>query len=64
MNKEILPSMLNRNSGHIVSMSSVTSMVGTHSLSAYTASMWGITGELIHVFFYLSTILKYVFMVS
>ncbi|XP_022163276.1 17-beta-hydroxysteroid dehydrogenase 13-like [Myzus persicae] len=44
MNKEILPSMLNRNSGHIVSISSLISMVGTHSLSAYTASKWGVTG--------------------
>ncbi|NP_001156151.1 epidermal retinal dehydrogenase 2-like [Acyrthosiphon pisum] len=44
MNKEILPSMLNRNKGHIVSISSLISMIGTHSLSAYTASKWGVTG--------------------
>ena len=49
MNKEILPSMLSRDSGHIVSISSIILMVGTHSLSAYTASKWGVTGELFFI---------------
>ncbi|VVC43051.1 Hypothetical protein CINCED_3A020240 [Cinara cedri] len=44
MNKEILPSMLDRNSGQIVAISSLISLIGTHSLSAYVASKWGVTG--------------------
>lgn len=45
MNKEVLPSMLDRNSGQIVAISSLGSLVGSHSLSAYVASKWGVTGE-------------------
>uniref|UniRef100_A0A2S2QKU1 Short-chain dehydrogenase/reductase family 16C member 6 n=1 Tax=Sipha flava TaxID=143950 RepID=A0A2S2QKU1_9HEMI len=44
MNKEILPSMLERNSGQIVAISSVASLIGHHSLTAYSASKWGVTG--------------------
>lgn len=45
MNKEILPSMLDRNRGQIVAISSLISLIGTHSASAYTASKWGVTGK-------------------
>lgn len=44
MNKEILPSMLDRNSGQIVAISSLASLIGCHPLSAYSASKWAVTG--------------------
>ncbi|XP_026811771.1 short-chain dehydrogenase/reductase family 16C member 6-like [Rhopalosiphum maidis] len=44
MNREILPSMMERNSGHIVAMSSMSSMAGVANISTYTVSKWGING--------------------
>ncbi|CAH1710112.1 short-chain dehydrogenase/reductase family 16C member 6-like [Aphis gossypii] len=44
MNREILPSMLERNCGHIVAMSSMSSMAGVANISTYTVSKWGING--------------------
>ncbi|XP_050438808.1 17-beta-hydroxysteroid dehydrogenase 13-like [Adelges cooleyi] len=46
MNREILPSMLKRNSGHIVAMSSLSSMDGVPGISSYTASKWGVNGSM------------------
>jgi len=54
--------MLNRNSGQIVAISSLISLVGTHSLSAYTASKWGVTGELF--FIYLGIIINFTIQIS
>jgi len=45
MNREILPSMLERNCGHIVAMSSMSSMAGVANISTYTVSKWGINGK-------------------
>jgi len=45
MNREILPSMMERNSGHIVAMSSMSSMCGVAGISSYTMSKWGINGK-------------------
>lgn len=42
MIRAFLPSMLKRNSGHIVAISSA--LTGTANLSAYTASKWGVNG--------------------
>ncbi|KAF0764077.1 short-chain dehydrogenase/reductase family 16C member 6-like, partial [Aphis craccivora] len=38
MNREILPSMLERNCGHIVAMSSMSSMAGVANISTYTTT--------------------------
>lgn len=46
MIREILPSMMKRNSGHIVAISSLSSLAGTAGLSSYTASKWGVNGKL------------------
>jgi len=42
--KSFLPSMLQRNSGHIVSICSVAGIVGINSLSDYCASKFGVFG--------------------
>ncbi|XP_022176947.1 short-chain dehydrogenase/reductase family 16C member 6-like isoform X2 [Myzus persicae] len=44
MKREILPSMLERNHGHIVAMSSMSSMAGVANISTYTLTKWGING--------------------
>lgn len=44
MNREILPSMLERNSGHIVAMSSLSSRAGVAGINTYTVSKWGTNG--------------------
>ncbi|VVC43048.1 NAD(P)-binding domain,Short-chain dehydrogenase/reductase, conserved site,Short-chain [Cinara cedri] len=44
MNREILPSMLERNSGHIVAISSLSSMAGVSGFSTYTITKWGTSG--------------------
>jgi len=49
MNREILPSMLERNCGHIVAMSSMSSMAGVANISTYTVSKWGINGNYYNV---------------
>lgn len=47
--REILPSMLERNSGHIVTISSMTSLKGLPLLFTYSATKFAVTGKL-HVF--------------
>uniref|UniRef100_A0A2S2NV88 Short-chain dehydrogenase/reductase family 16C member 6 n=1 Tax=Schizaphis graminum TaxID=13262 RepID=A0A2S2NV88_SCHGA len=44
MIRSFLPSMMKRNTGHIVAISSISSLSGEAKLSAYTASKWGING--------------------
>ncbi|VVC43043.1 Hypothetical protein CINCED_3A016460 [Cinara cedri] len=44
MIRSFLPSMLKRNSGHIVAISSVSALSGAANLSAYTASKCGVNG--------------------
>ncbi|VVC43049.1 NAD(P)-binding domain,Short-chain dehydrogenase/reductase SDR [Cinara cedri] len=44
MNREILPSMMERNSGHIVAISSMSSLTGVPNITTYTTSKWGING--------------------
>lgn len=44
MIRSFLPSMMKRNSGHIVAISSISSLSGEAKLSAYTASKWGVNG--------------------
>ncbi|XP_050532658.1 short-chain dehydrogenase/reductase family 16C member 6-like [Daktulosphaira vitifoliae] len=46
MNREILPSMLTRNKGHIVAISSMSSMTGVAGISSYTASKWAVNGSM------------------
>lgn len=45
MNREILPSMMERNSGHIVAISSMYSLTGNSFVSLYCAAKWGINGK-------------------
>lgn len=45
MNREILPSMMERNRGHIVAMSSMSSMAGVPFITTYTVSKWGTNGN-------------------
>lgn len=45
MNREILPSMMERNSGHIVALSSLSSMAGVPGISAYTATKYATNGK-------------------
>jgi len=45
MNREILPSMLERNHGQIVAISSMSSMSGLAGLSTYTATKWATNGK-------------------
>lgn len=47
MNREILPSMLERNHGQIVAISSMSSMSGLSGISTYTATKWATNGKLI-----------------
>ncbi|XP_050053544.1 17-beta-hydroxysteroid dehydrogenase 13-like [Aphis gossypii] len=42
--REILPSMLERNSGHIVTISSITSLKGMPSVFAYSATKFALNG--------------------
>jgi len=56
MNREILPSMLERNCGHIVAMSSLSSMAGVANISTYTVSKWGINGKYFTINLKISTI--------
>jgi len=49
MNREILPSMLERNSGHIVAMSSMSSRAGVAGINTYTVSKWGTNGKIIQI---------------
>ncbi|XP_022176951.1 short-chain dehydrogenase/reductase family 16C member 6-like isoform X2 [Myzus persicae] len=44
MIRSFLPSMMKRNSGHIVAISSISSLSGEAKLSAYSASKWGVNG--------------------
>ncbi|XP_015371173.1 PREDICTED: short-chain dehydrogenase/reductase family 16C member 6-like [Diuraphis noxia] len=44
MNREILPSMLERNRGQIVAMSSMSSMSGVAGISTYSVTKWGLNG--------------------
>ncbi|XP_050420981.1 short-chain dehydrogenase/reductase family 16C member 6-like [Adelges cooleyi] len=44
VNREILPSMLERNSGQIVAISSMSSMSGLASASSYAATKWATNG--------------------
>ncbi|XP_001947928.2 short-chain dehydrogenase/reductase family 16C member 6 [Acyrthosiphon pisum] len=44
MNREILPSMLERNHGQIVAMSSMSSMSGVANISTYSVTKWGLNG--------------------
>ncbi|VVC24549.1 NAD(P)-binding domain,Short-chain dehydrogenase/reductase SDR [Cinara cedri] len=44
MNREILPSMLERNQGQIVAISSMSSMSGLSGISTYTATKWATNG--------------------
>lgn len=46
MIRTFLPSMMKRNSGHIVAISSTSALCGLPKLSAYTASKWGVNGKL------------------
>lgn len=45
MIRSFLPGMMKRNSGHIVAISSISSLSGEAKLSAYSASKWGINGK-------------------
>lgn len=45
MNREIMPSMLERNFGHVVAMSSLSSMCGVSGISSYTATKWSTNGK-------------------
>lgn len=45
MVKEFLPPMIERNSGHIVAISSLSSYVGGEDRSVYAASKFGVTGK-------------------
>jgi len=49
MNREILPSMIKRNSGHIVAMSSLSSRAGVPGINTYTVSKWGLNGKFIQL---------------
>lgn len=49
MNREILPEMMERNKGHIVAISSMSSMAGVSGISTYTASKWGTNGEFLNM---------------
>lgn len=42
--RELLPSMLERASGHIVNISSAAALVSNPGMSAYCASKWAVTG--------------------
>ncbi|XP_025199610.1 17-beta-hydroxysteroid dehydrogenase 13-like [Melanaphis sacchari] len=44
INRELLPSMLERNHGQIVAISSMSSMSGLSGISTYTATKWGTNG--------------------
>lgn len=44
MNREILPSMLERNKGQIVAMSSMSSLAGVANISTYTITKYGVNG--------------------
>ncbi|XP_050546359.1 uncharacterized protein LOC126908386 isoform X2 [Daktulosphaira vitifoliae] len=44
VNREILPSMLERNSGQIVAISSMSSMSGLSGISSYAATKWATNG--------------------
>jgi short-subunit dehydrogenase len=44
MNREILPTMLERNHGQIVAMSSMSSMSGVANISTYSVTKWGLNG--------------------
>lgn len=42
--KEFLPGMLEQNSGHIITISSASSLIGNPNMSVYAASKWAVTG--------------------
>lgn len=46
MVRTFLPSMIKRNSGHIVAISSITALSGVPKLSTYSACTSGIKGKL------------------
>jgi len=48
MIREILPSMLERNRGHIVAMSSMSSLEGIPAISTYSVTKWGTNGKCIY----------------
>jgi len=53
MNREILPSMLERNRGQIVAMSSMSSMSGVAGISTYSVTKWGLNGKyLLELYYY------------
>lgn len=45
MNREILPSMLKRNKGHIVAISSMASLAEEPGLSVYSATKYAVNGS-------------------
>ncbi|VVC43046.1 Hypothetical protein CINCED_3A025870 [Cinara cedri] len=44
MNREIIPSMIDRKSGHIVTISSLAAVCGVAGISSYTATKWATNG--------------------